>query len=90
MKRPRVCIVCPATTRQPHSRKFHRELDRVRIASANDFDAHVLYVDDGSTDSTLALLNRPPIATRQFRSPLSRNFGQQIALWRIAPRVATR
>ena len=78
---PRLCIVCPCHNEAEGIDAFadalFKELDALTPAMA----AHVICVDDGSTDATFdrlqALSAKEP---RLLAYALSRNFGHQIAL----------
>ena len=72
-------VVVPAYNEALVLPEFHRRVSDVMIATACDYE--IIYVDDGSTDSTAAVL-------RQLRDEdeavavieLSRNFGKEVAL----------
>ncbi len=60
---------------------FHRALAAVLDALPPEYEAEVLYVDDGSRDGTLDVLRRLAAADPRVRYlSLSRNFGQQAAM----------
>lgn len=77
--RGRIVVVTPCYNEEAVVDRFHEEL--VRELETLDLDFRVLFVDDGSSDGTLARLNalreRDP---RVMVASLSRNFGHQIAL----------
>jgi len=77
-----VCIISPCFNEESVIGVFYRELkSEFDQSSLSKFQFRILFVDDGSSDSTLALLN--DIASRDSTVTvlsLSRNFGHQIAL----------
>jgi dolichol-phosphate mannosyltransferase len=75
-----LCVVCPCYNEAEGIGRFHEELKTV-LVSFPDLDHRIIYVDDGSTDSTLAQLNALAQGDPRVRVyALSRNFGHQIAL----------
>jgi glycosyltransferase involved in cell wall biosynthesis len=73
-------VVCPCYDEAPVIRAFYETLAGV-LESLEDLACEVIFVDDGSTDETLSILN--DIAQNDARvriCALSRNFGHQIAL----------
>ncbi len=78
--RPLVSIIGPCYDEAAGIEAFYEELRRVLDGIA-DHDFEVILVDDGSTDGTLAALER--IAAKDARvrvAAFSRNFGHQVAL----------
>lgn len=76
---PRLTVVVPAYNESAVLDAFHARLSRVLDELSLDCD--VLYVDDGSTDSTWQLMSA--LAARDSRTgaiKLSRNFGKEAAL----------
>lgn len=76
---PRLTVVVPAYNESAVLEAFHARLSRVLDELPLDCD--VLYVDDGSTDSTWLLMTA--LAARDGRTgaiKLSRNFGKEAAL----------
>jgi polyisoprenyl-phosphate glycosyltransferase len=75
---PRLCVIVPAYNESTGIEEFHRRLSAVM----NSLDTwQVIYVNDGSTDDTLAILKR--IRERDAHVAvvnLSRNFGKEIAM----------
>ena len=76
-----LCVVCPCHNEAEGIRAFTRaltaELERLEPPMA----WHLLFVDDGSTDGTLAVLHELAEAERRLLVyALARNFGHQIAL----------
>ena len=72
-------VVVPAFNESPVLGEFHRRLSEVMRAIGMDYE--IIYVDDGSTDDTAAVLNRlrdndESVAVIE----LSRNFGKEVAL----------
>lgn len=83
-RRPRLgvsslSVVVPAYNEQEVLPEFHRRL--FAVIDALDMDTQVIYVNDGSTDSTLDVID--VLRARDARVTLvdlSRNFGKEIAL----------
>ena len=72
-------IVVPFFNEEESVQTFHRSL--VDVVDSLPYDANIYYVDDGSTDTTLKLLES--LAAQDARITvigLSRNFGHQSAL----------
>ncbi|MBE9540265.1 MAG: glycosyltransferase family 2 protein [Proteobacteria bacterium] len=72
-------VVVPAYNEFSVLGEFHRRLSDVMSATGMGYE--IIYVDDGSTDDTVTLLNRlreedPALAIIE----LSRNFGKEVAL----------
>lgn len=79
MQRKTISVVVPAYNEQEVLPEFHKRISAVM--DALPFDAEVLYVNDGSTDSTLQVLqNLREQDGRVALVDLSRNFGKEIAL----------
>ena len=79
-ERKLLCVVCPCYNEEQGIGLFYRELKSV-LASIRDLDHRVVFIDDGSTDSSLQQLNtlaRNDNCVQVYS--LSRNFGHQIAL----------
>jgi len=75
-----LCVVSPCYNESAGIRAFHGELARV-LASLEDLDHRIVYVDDGSDDATLEVLNGIAAADPRVEVySLSRNFGHQVAL----------
>lgn len=75
----RLSVVAPAYNEQETLREFHRRLSAVLdgIAAASE----VVYVNDGSSDATLALMQELRAGDdRVTIVDLSRNFGKEIAM----------
>jgi dolichol-phosphate mannosyltransferase len=78
---PLVSIVCPAYLEEEGLPIFHEHLVGVLQSLENRFRFEIIYVDDGSSDRTLEVMQS--LAARDPRVgflSLSRNFGQQAAL----------
>jgi glycosyltransferase involved in cell wall biosynthesis len=77
--RQRLTIVIAACNEQEALPLIHpricAELDQL-----HDIDGHILYVDDGSTDATWAVMRQLAADPRVATLRLSRNFGKEIAL----------
>jgi glycosyltransferase involved in cell wall biosynthesis len=74
-------VICPAYEEEAVLPRFHAELTAVLDALPPEYEAEVIYVDDGSEDGTLAVLRRLAAADRRIRYfSLSRNFGHQAAI----------
>ena len=76
---PELTIVVPAYNEGESLREFHARL--AAVLDRLDLSSEVLYVDDGSSDDTWALMSAlreadPRVATLR----LSRNFGKELAL----------
>jgi glycosyltransferase involved in cell wall biosynthesis len=77
--RPLLSVVVPAYNEQEVLPEFHERLSRV--LDGIEPDAEIVYVNDGSRDETLAILQRLHAADpRVAVLDLSRNFGKEIAL----------
>jgi glycosyltransferase involved in cell wall biosynthesis len=80
-RRPLLSVVAPAFNEADVLPTFHDELARVLVTLADEFDTEIVYVDDGSTDATPAILARLAAVDPRVRFVrLSRNFGHQAAL----------
>lgn len=78
--KPLLSVVAPCFNESEVIGLFYRELAKVLEALEN-VDFEVIFVDDGSSDDTLAQLNRFAEENSAVRvCSLSRNFGHQIAL----------
>ncbi len=78
---PTLSIVCPAYEEEEVLPVFHDRLVQALRPIAADYRIEILYVDDGSRDSTLNVLRdlaRTDLRVRYLS--LSRNFGHQAAL----------
>ncbi len=77
----KVSIVCPAFEEEEVLPRFHAELCGVLAALGPEYEAEILYIDDGSRDGTLDYLRALGVADPRVRYlSFSRNFGQQAAL----------
>ncbi len=78
---PLLSVVSPAYQEEEVLPAFHASLSRALAPLAAGFEIEILYVDDGSTDGTLAVLRRLAADDPRVRFlSLSRNFGHQAAL----------
>ncbi len=72
-------VIVPAYNETDVLPSFHRQITQVMLATETDYE--IIYVDDGSTDQTAAMLG-------EFRDKdetvavieLSRNFGKEVAI----------
>ena len=75
-----LCVVSPCFNESAGLRDFHGALRKV-MSSLEGLDYRIVLVDDGSTDSTLAVLDELAAADERVQVySLSRNFGHQVAL----------
>jgi len=73
-------VVSPCYNEAPNVDSFYRELKSV-LSSLAPHVHEIIFVDDGSTDGTLDVLNRLAAADEAVRVySFSRNFGHQVAL----------
>ena len=76
---PVVSVVVPAYNEEAVLAECHRRLSEVMRSTKTDYE--ILFVDDGSVDSTPALLKAFASRDKRVRAVvLSRNFGHQAAL----------
>lgn len=81
IRRPLLSVVAPAYDEEAVLPVFHDELVRALATVADELEFEIVYVDDGSTDATPAILARLAAADSRVRFVrLSRNFGHQAAL----------
>jgi dolichol-phosphate mannosyltransferase len=77
----KLSVICPAYEEEAVLPRFHAELAAVLNALPAEYDAEVIYVDDGSEDGTLAALRQLAASDRRVHYlSLSRNFGHQAAI----------
>lgn len=80
-RRPLLSIVSPAYNEQEVLPPFHAELMRTLDTLKDEYDIEVIYVDDGSSDATPAVITGMAARDPRVRYVLlSRNFGHQAAL----------
>jgi len=73
-------VVSPCFNEAPVVEAFYRELKAV-LSSLTPYVHEIIFIDDGSTDSTLDVLNRLAAADGAVRVySFSKNFGHQMAL----------
>ncbi len=79
--RPLVSVVSPVYEEEQGIEEFHRRLVACLTTLGPDLDYEVVYVNDGSTDRSLELLQTIVADDSHVRVvDLSRNFGHQVAL----------
>jgi polyisoprenyl-phosphate glycosyltransferase len=79
--RPLVSVVSPVYQEEAGIEEFHRRLMACLRSLDGDLDHEVVYVNDGSTDRSLDLLQKLVADDHHVRVvDLSRNFGHQVAL----------
>jgi glycosyltransferase involved in cell wall biosynthesis len=80
MPHPRISILIPAYNEAANIAPLLGELSGT-LAGLPDYDFTILFVDDGSTDATAALLEQAAAADPRIGViELSRNFGKEMAL----------
>jgi dolichol-phosphate mannosyltransferase len=76
----RLSIVAPCYNEAAGIEAFYLQL-RTAVAALPQFELEMIFIDDGSTDATLDVLNRIAAADPSVRVyAFSKNFGHQIAL----------
>jgi polyisoprenyl-phosphate glycosyltransferase len=79
--KPLLSIVSPAYEEEEVLPHFHRVLGEVLDGLADEYDAEIILVDDGSRDGTLALLRQMAADDPRVRFfSFTRNFGHQAAI----------
>ena len=73
-----LCVVVPAYNESEGLREFHKRL--AAVLDQLDLRSEVLYVDDGSSDDTYAVMESLRADPRVATLKLSRNFGKELAL----------
>src|SRR4051794_34552610 len=80
-ERHKLSVVCPAFNEEEVLPHFHRELCAVLAGLEAEYEAEIIYVDDGPRDGTLAVLRALAAGDGRVRYlSFSRNFGHQAAL----------
>jgi dolichol-phosphate mannosyltransferase len=78
--RAKIAVVAPCYNESAGIRQFYAELKQA-LAQCPDCDPQIIFVDDGSRDGTLAILDELAREDPHVRVlALSRNFGHQLAL----------
>ena len=76
-----ISVVVPCYNEEEVIRATHSRLINVFSTQLPDYDVELVYVNDGSRDSTLALLRQLQLSDRRVRIvSFSRNFGHQVAV----------
>ncbi len=79
--KPLLSVVSPVYEEEEVLPHFHRALGEVLDGLAEDYDAEIILVDDGSRDGTLPLLRQMAAGDPRVRFfSFSRNFGHQAAI----------
>jgi glycosyltransferase involved in cell wall biosynthesis len=79
VRSPEVSIVVPLLNEQATIEEVHRRI--VEAVEASDIAAEVIFIDDGSTDATMSLLERIHAGDDRVRVvSFKRNFGQHPAM----------
>lgn len=79
--KPLLSIVSPVYEEEEALPHFHRVLREVLAGLNDEYDAEIIYIDDGSGDGSLPLLRRLAREDPRVRYySFSRNFGHQAAL----------
>ena len=80
VRKPRICLICPCYNEAEVIRLFYNELKPV-LNSLQDLDHRIYFMDDGSADATLDVLNAMAREDDKVRVySFSRNFGHQAAI----------
>jgi glycosyltransferase involved in cell wall biosynthesis len=78
-QRQLISIVVPAFNEEDVLSEFHQSI--ARVLSAQPYDFEIIYINDGSSDNTLAVIKELRQSDNQVTLiDLSRNFGKEIAL----------
>ena len=78
--KPTVTLVIPAYNEQEGILDFHKRILMPAIKKLKEVKSEIIYVNDGSSDNTLALLQSIAVKDKQVKVVnLSRNFGKEIA-----------
>jgi dolichol-phosphate mannosyltransferase len=79
--RPLVSVVCPVHNEEAGLKEFYDRTTRAMEAIEPPVEHEVIFVNDGSTDESLALMRKLCEDDRRARViDLSRNFGHQLAI----------
>src|SRR5947209_5694542 len=77
---PLLVIVTPVHNEADTLVRYQQEVERI-LLSRTDFDANVLFVDDGSSDESWQMIEDLVTKSSRYAAVrLSRNFGAHIAL----------
>jgi polyisoprenyl-phosphate glycosyltransferase len=80
MARQSLSVVVPVYNEAEVLPEFHRRVSAVLVALSADLDAEVVYVNDGSTDTSMDILVHLHQSTSHVTVvDLSRNFGKEVA-----------
>jgi len=76
---PKIAIIIPLYNEEQVFEELEKRL--TNLSNKHDFEFEFILVDDGSADSTPALMEKLSLSDNRFKSVfLSRNFGHQIAV----------
>ena len=79
MSIPKISIIVPLYNEEQVFEELEKRL--INLANKKDFEFEFILVDDGSADSTPALMEQLSLSDNRFKSVfLSHNFGHQIAV----------
>lgn len=75
----KISIVVPVFNEQDNIREFHKRI--VDIMKGGTYDYNLIFVDDGSSDGTAAIISQISAADKHVEAYLlSRNYGHQMAI----------
>lgn len=76
-----LCIIVPCYNEEQVLPIFYKEIKRV-IAGLSDIEAYVIFIDDGSNDETLNVLDKLSMSDKCVKYiSFSRNFGKEAAIY---------
>lgn len=81
-KKEKISIVVPCYNEESVLSDFHQEITRVLSGEMNNVDYEVVFVDDGSIDSTYEMLQQMSLQDSHIQYvSFSRNFGKESAMY---------